>query len=621
MNKFFYMGASVKNHLSRLCIICIALWWVFSFSLHRRWEKNPIEWDVISYYAYLPATFIYKDITLNFIEKDPRFFGMKFWPEKSPNGGKVIKTSMGVSILYSPFFFLGHLYANLSGESQDGFSGPYQVFLQIGTLFYLILGFIFLRGFLLNYFQDKVVFLVILSLFFGTNLLFYATGGALMAHSYVFFVSCIFIWATLKWHNFPDIKSSIILGLTGGLLIVIRPTMILFVLFPLLLVTSNINSLQEKFQLIKNNKWKILLIIICYVLPGIPQIIYWKYITGHWLYFSYTNERFYWNNPHILEGLFSYRNGWLLYTPIMSFSIIGIFLMKEKLKQMRLPVILILASFIYVFHSWWCWWHGGFGLRAYIDIYALLAIPMASFYNHFISKKMIMRTIALTLTVLLICLNIFQEWQFERGLIHYAWMTKKSYWLSFLKTNVSGTYWQCLKETDCERIVRGLPEIDEKEKAFSRYDVIKEIGFENVPEDKSRIYFSSRAFNSGKRALLLTANNTFSPSINLTGREVLSPVLKGKRLASVSFFSEEEIKPEEIKLILSIENDTGIYYHHAQDFYSVSSEPKKWNQILFEIPLQEIKSNNAMIKIFVLSESPHKEVFIDDLKYQIGHYK
>ena len=70
-------------------------------------QKNAlINWDVTSYYSYLPALFIYKDLKFHFLEKKSKInFEAKhqFWPETAPNGNKVIKTTMGMSVLYFPF--------------------------------------------------------------------------------------------------------------------------------------------------------------------------------------------------------------------------------------------------------------------------------------------------------------------------------------------------------------------------------------------------------------------------------------------------------------------------------------------------------------------------------------
>lgn len=104
-----------------------------------------ISWDVISYYAYLPATFIYHDPTLEFFKNPEEDFSKKFWPVVSPTGKPVIMTTMGMSILYAPFFFMAHLYTQFSEYKADGYTEPYRFFLIISCIFYMMLGLIYLR--------------------------------------------------------------------------------------------------------------------------------------------------------------------------------------------------------------------------------------------------------------------------------------------------------------------------------------------------------------------------------------------------------------------------------------------------------------------------------------------
>ena len=85
-------------------------------------EQGVIKWDVISYYSYLPATFIYGDIKLEFLDDKDFNRSSKFWFYTLDNGNRLIQTSMGLSILYSPFFLIAHLLAPLLGETPDGFS-------------------------------------------------------------------------------------------------------------------------------------------------------------------------------------------------------------------------------------------------------------------------------------------------------------------------------------------------------------------------------------------------------------------------------------------------------------------------------------------------------------------
>ena len=140
-----------KRTLPQLAIfIGMALVFV-TMLFHQAWnrskpnERGVIKWDVISYYSYLPATFIYGDVTLGFLD-DPAFNNdNKFWPLELDNGNRLIQTSMGLSILYSPFFFMAHGLAPLFGQARDGFSNIYQFFLVLGTLFYVLAGLLFLN--------------------------------------------------------------------------------------------------------------------------------------------------------------------------------------------------------------------------------------------------------------------------------------------------------------------------------------------------------------------------------------------------------------------------------------------------------------------------------------------
>ncbi len=96
-----------------------------------------IDWDITSYYGYLPAFFIHNDLKLDFTIGKEDYYANKhqYWPEKAPNGGKVMKMTMGLSMLYSPFFLLGHLTAKLNGLETDGFSEPYEKFIHLSSIF------------------------------------------------------------------------------------------------------------------------------------------------------------------------------------------------------------------------------------------------------------------------------------------------------------------------------------------------------------------------------------------------------------------------------------------------------------------------------------------------------
>ncbi|MFB6306096.1 MAG: hypothetical protein ABEH43_03760, partial [Flavobacteriales bacterium] len=116
------------------------------------------------------------------------------WPETTNDGDKVIKTTMGLSYLYSPFFFMGHIYAKFTEYDAGGYSIPYKLTMQLGAVFYLAIGLIFLRKLLKNYFNETVTTLTILAVTAGTNLFYYTTHESGMPHLYDFTLISIFLW-------------------------------------------------------------------------------------------------------------------------------------------------------------------------------------------------------------------------------------------------------------------------------------------------------------------------------------------------------------------------------------------------------------------------------------------
>ena len=104
------LGKAIRQKLPGLALWFILAAMLTTMVIYHPWsgsksgEGGVIEWDVISYYSYLPATFIYGDVTLGFLDdKDFKYYA-KFWPVELEDGNRLILTSMGLSVLYSPFF-------------------------------------------------------------------------------------------------------------------------------------------------------------------------------------------------------------------------------------------------------------------------------------------------------------------------------------------------------------------------------------------------------------------------------------------------------------------------------------------------------------------------------------
>ncbi|MBN2274520.1 MAG: hypothetical protein JXK95_09325 [Bacteroidales bacterium] len=447
-------------------ILSITIIWV-SFNICN-W-KNPdsvIAWDVKSYYAYLPATFIYKDLTFSFRQDKPEYSDW-FWPFTAPNGGLVIITSMGMSMLYSPFFFLAHGYTIMtSPEEATGFSKPYAFMLVMSTIFYASVGLIFLRKLLLRFFNDTVSTFVIIAVFLGTNLFCYSTTHSVMSHAYSFCLITIFILFTDRWYDHPNVKNSIVLGLTGGLISLIRPTNIIVVVLFIFWNWHGYSEIRTRLQLFYKKGLMILIIILTAFLIWLPQLIYWKSITGHWLYYSYgPDNQFFFNNPQWFKVLFSFRNGWFIYSPIMFVAVAGIAFMIKNYKIIFFPVLIYFILNVYIVSSWWCWWYGGsFGLRAFIDSYAVYALPLGVVFQRTFPVKKIYRYCLFSLYLILIIICQFFSYKYRYGSIHFDSMTHEALFDSFWRLKPSKTFYKKLKTPDYDLARKGIYEKDYKNK-------------------------------------------------------------------------------------------------------------------------------------------------------------
>ena len=443
------------EHLA-LAVVLTGMIWT---NLYYKFWKSPgriIVHDVILYYQYLPSAFIYKDVSLNFTKSDAEFFKNKIWGHAMPTGRFVNKMTMGLSALYTPFFVGAHFLAEPLGHAADGYSPPYRAALIISSVFYAFLGFLLLIKLMRRYFARREIAVTILAIGLGTNLYFHTTLEPPMSHAYSFFLFALFLLAVDSWLRKPAAGWAVVMGLMIGLIVLVRPSNgIILLVLPLWNINS-IKALRERFRLFFRKYRQVLLMAILAFLVLVPQLIYWKYITGSYLYYGYRDERFFFNDPAFMQGLFSYRKGWLVYTPIMIFSLAGMVVMFFRNRGLFWPVATFTILNFYFVWSWWCWWYGGgFGQRVLIESYALMAFPFAAYTKLMFERKIIVRSLYLLLLAGFISLNIFQTRQYYKGVIHWDAMSRKAYWNTYFRTRPAPSMHQHIERPDYSAALKG----------------------------------------------------------------------------------------------------------------------------------------------------------------------
>jgi len=165
-----------------------------------------------------------------------------------------------------------------------------------------------------------------------------------------------------------------------GLIVLVRPTNLVFGLLIPLFGAGQGGSIGLTF--LRAQLPRFMLMVAAGLVVFLPQLIVWQIATGHWLTNPYPGEGFNFAAPRFLDVLFRlYYHGFLPWSPIMILALIGIPLMWRKARPMVLPTIVIFLINLWVIASWSTWFYGGgFGHRAFIDEFPLLAFGLASLY-------------------------------------------------------------------------------------------------------------------------------------------------------------------------------------------------------------------------------------------------
>lgn len=599
--------------LASIFIFTVIVW-----SRFNRPDHNILSWDNFGYYLYLPNYFIYKDPGMENINRIDSLrihyqsSSTLYQVYKGPKGKYIIRYSMGNAVFYSPFFFAGHLLAGILKFEQDGFSKPYQWAIMYGSLLYALIALIYSRKILLKYLNDVSVAITLVALFLGTNLYHMLAYNNGLTHGNLFMVYVLILWNTIKWHEFPKWKYALGIGFFCGLAIITRPTEIISVLIPMMWGVFS----KEKWNKIWQNKLQILIIPVIMFLIGLPQMLYWKTYAGEYIFRSYDNpgEGLDLWSPHTLPFLFSFRKGWLLYSPIMLASLIGVLMLWKKRKDAFYASATFIFLFIWITSSWTNWWYAGsFGSRAMVQSYGIMLLPLGVFIDSGLkTKNGIIKYGIISFLIGGIFLNQFQTWQYNRGIIHAELMTKAYYWKVFLKTSVT--------EKDKDLL---LPEvrIDGPMVNSSKYNLKRKIIFDF--EDKNQIeshktnHLSDTIFKNGEYSYCIDSTDVFFNLISIPYDEITS---KNHGYIRVKgwVLNKESFNKNRLTLVRTMNFKEKPYYYSGKDLTNEEHgvNENEWSYFQQDYMTPHVRSKKDTFHAYFWLRGT-KPVYLDDIVVEI----
>jgi hypothetical protein len=572
------------------------------------WDRS-INSDGKGYYAYLPALFIYHDLTYKFVES----YELNYYPiDRSvfkefriqKNGKIVNKTFPGLAILWLPFFLIAHLLSLISGFPADGYSILYQFAISIAALFYLWLGCRFLIKLLVNSgasVQTAAFITVIIAL--GTNIMYFAVVENSMSHVYSFCLITLFLYYVYRY--FKDTRSRcffFICSLLFGLIILVRPTNALIILLvplmawianpevnnPILVLLSKLFNSQNRIYSLRHLLPGILILLFLFSLP----LVLWHHTTGHWFVYQYGEERFHFLHPHFFGILFSYNRGWLTYTPIAFISLFGFYQIWKENKPAFYWTLFFLFLFVYISSCWWMWYYASkCGQRIFIDLYAFVAILLLFLFTSVQTHKIIRYLLNVTL-VLLTGLNIFQCYQHSCFIFPATDINSIIYWDSFPRLHPAA------------KVFFPQEAIIARKSFFT--DMEKPQGWENLWTLRKPFGFS------GKYSSLITKKHPYS-----VGRyETLNPLfISPNRIILVKAMVWSLGKTSGSTLVVEVNSgDKRLSYN---SFYLAKYvQADQWTPIEAAFYVPRDIPENSIAKIYFYNNIGSVPLFIDDMSVE-----
>jgi hypothetical protein len=577
-------------------------------------QNNIIAADNFGYYLHLPAHFIYDDPGLkgdwiNVINEKYKNTPTYYQLMQSEKGGIINRFYAGMAILWSPAFFVGHLVAGLTNQPTDGFSAPYQWALMLYGAIFAIIGLFYLRKVLLQFFSDGVTAVTLLILYIGTNFFFFTTIGNDVPHVYLFTLFAALIYYTIKWYESHKWLHILLLGLIAGLIIAVRPSEIIFLLIPALWGITSIKSIKERFNFLLKQKFQIAAAAAIVVLLFLPQLLYYRMYAGEYFVSVYNDAGSTLDllNPRFAYVLFSFRKGWFIYSPLSILCIGGLVFAWKYQRVYFWPVLISLLLNLYLIASFTSL--VSYGWRAFIQSYAILALPLGSLVFSLSNIKKIYKAIMIFLILPFIALNVHQAWQVRVGVIDGSRMTKDYYFKTIGKNQVSQEDRNLLM---VERSFTTNDKVDESKSLLGSR--IFELSF----DDQIHENILTHQPRSGSGMYILSKVIPYSPGLK-EPFSFFSDNYYFYMKTSVWVFGFHEDIPEKLHIVFSTKTTSGgDLKYRAYSFNALQQDfkPGQWNLLTADYLTPEVRTKDEFVQTYIWYNG-EGEVWIDDFSIDI----
>ena len=411
-----------KKWEAKKLFILLILIFLLSLPFLNHWIRG----DGVMYYAYLRSAILDGDLEF---ANDYRFGDEKSTVVMAGIGrtgtGKTRNLfGIGASILWLPFFLIGHLAAKiacLAGYelAMDGYTLPYRAAVCFGSALYGFAALLLCFRIASKYFSAKASFLAVVLIWFSSSLPVYMYFLPCLPNCCSFFSVTLFLYLWWIWRDRSGTwPRTFALGLSAALMTMVKFSNLVFIL-PFV-VDEAVRVLRREKGSFRKSMGTGIFHFLCLgaglAVGLLPHFVVRKVIDGTIFMSGYEGHPMYWASPYIFQVLFSSAHGLFTWTPVLLFGTAGLILFIRRERTVALALLLPYVTLLYIVASWVEWWAGSsFGNRYFIVATPLFVLGIA----HIIDAKWRRpASFAFAATGLfLIIWNLFFIFQWGKGLI------------------------------------------------------------------------------------------------------------------------------------------------------------------------------------------------------------
>jgi hypothetical protein len=343
--------------------------------------------DGFYYFAYLRSLAFDHDV--NFLN-DYRLLGLGdkaylFTPTRT--GHAESAWTIGPAIVWSPFFAVGHVVATRlratgAEVATDGTSYPYRQAVCVASLFYGLLGCWFAYRLARRFFPASLAAPAVVLTIAGSFMLWYFVKEPSMTHaaSMASAAGVAWMWAaTMEGRRARDWA---LLGVLVGLAALIRWQNVLLALLPGIdaLRAIVLASRARDGAALRHAFVGSAIFLAAAFVTFLPQMFAWNAIYGAFVARSPVGPEIRWFHPHVVDILWSARNGLFSTTPIAYLGAIGLVVFAAARPAIGVPAVLAVLVMTYFNACIQDWWgSAGFGARRFDGVIPLLSLGLAAF--------------------------------------------------------------------------------------------------------------------------------------------------------------------------------------------------------------------------------------------------